>query len=54
MLARQALLQGTFAEVCRIGRADNPADELSKASYLRVKPNTTLATALTTGRLMIA
>jgi len=51
VLARQALLHGTVAEVCRVDSADNPADALSKPSYLRVKPNFSLALALATGRL---
>ena len=49
MLVRQALLHGTLAEVCRLDSADNPADALSKPSFLRVKPNPTLSTALASG-----
>lgn len=51
MLARQALLHGTVAEVCRIDSCDNPADGPSKPTFHRVKPSATLATALTTGTL---
>jgi len=51
VLVRQALLHGTLAEVCRLGSADNPADALSEPSFLRVKPNPTLSTALASGYL---
>lgn len=51
MLVRQALLQGTLAEMCRIDSADNPADPLFKPSFFRVKPNNTLALAFKTGYL---
>ena len=51
VLVRQALLQGTVAEVCRVDSSDNPADALSKPSFLGVKPNPTLTAALASGTL---
>jgi len=54
VLVQQALLQGTVAEVCRLEVEDNPADALSKPSFLRVKPNDSLAAALSSGRLRMA
>lgn len=52
VLLRQALVQGTLAEVCRTDSAGNPADALSKPSYASINPNTALANALATGYLV--
>jgi len=51
VLFRQARHQGTVAEVCRVDSADNPADALSKPTFLRVKPNDSLAAALSSSQL---
>jgi len=51
VLVRQALLQGTVSEVCRLESEENPGDALSKPSVLRVKPNNPRAAALSSSRL---
>jgi len=51
VLVRQALLQGTVSEVCRVDSEENPGDALSKPSVLRVKPNNPSAAAFSSARL---